>query len=131
MRSGRAAEAPAKEASGELVRMLSSRDEYVTVTPSFLRRLYKTMDYVPAAAGQNMLGIAGFLEQYPSPYDLRIFMNEYRADGADATYYVVPVNGGGYDPNKPYLELNHNIQYTAAIAYPTPLIYYSWASRCP
>jgi len=123
VRSSRAAEAPAKEASGELLRMLSSRDEFVT--PSFLRRLYKTKGYVPTVAGQNMLGIGAFLRQYPSPDDLRIFMNEFRTDGADATYRVVRIHGGEYDPNNPGLEGNHNVQYSAAIAYPTPLIYYS------
>jgi len=127
MRSGRAAEALAKEASGELVTMLSSRDGYVT--PSFLRRLYKTKGYVPAAAGRNVLGIGGFFGQYPSPDDLRIFMNEFRTDGADATYRVAQVHGGGYDPNNPGFEANNNIQYSAAIAYPTPLIYYSTGFR--
>ncbi|KAI9462798.1 subtilisin-like protein [Lactarius psammicola] len=122
-RSSRAAEAPAKEASGEPVTMLSSRDGYIT--PSFLRELYKTESYVPAAAGRNMLGIAGFYGQYPNPDDLRIFMNRFRTDGADATYRVFPVHGGGYNPNYPNFEANNNIQYTAAIAYPTPLIYYS------
>ncbi|KAH8979565.1 hypothetical protein EDB92DRAFT_1954899 [Lactarius akahatsu] len=44
----------------------------VDVTPSYLRSLYKTMGYIPAAAGLNRLGIGGFLGQYPSPGDLRM-----------------------------------------------------------
>ncbi|KAH9003264.1 hypothetical protein EDB83DRAFT_2682398 [Lactarius deliciosus] len=43
----------------------------VDVTPSYLHSLYKTIGYIPAAAGLNRLGIWGFLGQYPSPGDLR------------------------------------------------------------
>jgi hypothetical protein len=35
-------------------------DNYVL--PSFLHWLYHALGYVPAAAGRNMLGIAGFLQ---------------------------------------------------------------------
>ena len=100
------------------------------VTPSYLRWLYKTADYVPAAASRNVLGIAGFLGDYPSPDDLTIFMNKYRAEGDDATYSVIGVHGGGYNPsypNNPGLEASDNVQYAAAIAYPTSLIFYSTA----
>jgi tripeptidyl-peptidase-1 len=103
--------------------VVSSRDEMVT--PSDLRSLYKTTSYVPAAVSQNVLGIGGFLGVNPSPNDLIIFMNEYRTDGADATYSVIGLNGGGYNPNNPGLEASNNLQYAAAVAYPTLLILYS------
>ncbi|KAF8263391.1 peptidase S8/S53 domain-containing protein [Lactarius quietus] len=105
---------------------LSSRGLAVSgVTPAILRSLYETTTYVPTAAGRNRIGIGGFSGQYPSPQDLKQFMTRYRTDAVDATYTVEQVNGGKYDPSEPGVEGNIDIQYTAALAYPTPLIYYS------
>jgi tripeptidyl-peptidase-1 len=109
MRSGRAT-----EGSGEPVTVLSSRDDD--------HWLYHTLGYVLTT---NVLGIAGFLRRYPSPDDLRLFMNEFRADGADPTYSVVQINGDAHYPNSPDPEGNQNVRYSAAITYPTPLILYS------
>ncbi|KAH9035161.1 subtilisin-like protein [Lactarius deliciosus] len=95
------------------------------VTPSFLRWLYKTSRYVPLATDRNMLGVAGYLGDSPSPDDLRQFMNQYRSDATSATYSVVKIKGGGYDPSNPTTEANLNMQYTSATAYPTPHIFYS------
>ncbi|KAH9015098.1 subtilisin-like protein [Lactarius pseudohatsudake] len=103
--------------------VLSSRDQYVT--PSFLRSFYKTSTYVPLAADRNVLGVAAYIGDYASPSDLRQFMNEYRFDATSATYSVVMIKGGGYDPSNPTIEGNLNMQYTSAIAYPTPHIFYS------
>ncbi len=123
MHSGEVAEMRDKDASGKVVTMLSSRDN--SVTPTFLRKLYEMEGYVPAAPGQNALGIAGFNREYPNPDDLRIFMSRFHTDGVDATYGVNRVSGGVYDPSNPGLEANHNIQYTAALTYPTSLTFYS------
>ncbi|KAF8258987.1 subtilisin-like protein [Lactarius quietus] len=105
--------------------LLSSRDE--DIVPSFLRSLYKTENYIPAAAGRNVLGTVGFRETYPGPSiaDLRTFMNLYRTDGVDATFTLVQLNGGGYDPSSPGIEGNLNIEYASAMAYPTPNVYFS------
>ncbi|KAF8259977.1 subtilisin-like protein [Lactarius quietus] len=113
--------------SRELSEVPSSRDdeEYKEIEPSDLRSLYKTAGYVPAATDKNGLGIAGFLEDYPSPKDLRKFMKECRTDAVDATFKVEQINGGKNIPNKPSSEANQNIQYAQAIAYPTPHIFYS------
>jgi tripeptidyl-peptidase-1 len=112
-----------KSASGEPVTELSKRD--FATTPMFLRWLYKTLNYKPIALGQNMLGIAGYGSQWPSPTDLDAFMFKYRADGVGATFRVRQVNNGGYDPSRPHYEANLNVQYAEAIAYPTPIIFYS------
>ncbi|KAF8263869.1 subtilisin-like protein [Lactarius quietus] len=73
-----------------------SRPSKISVTPSILRSLYNTEDYVPAAVDRNVLGIAGYSGQFPNPQDLKQFMEKYRTDGEDATYTVELVNGGGY-----------------------------------
>ncbi|KAH9029489.1 subtilisin-like protein [Lactarius pseudohatsudake] len=112
-----------KVPGGDPGTVLSHRDQYVT--PSFLRWFYKTSNYVPSAVDHNVLGVVGLLGDYPNPDDLRQFMNEFRFDATSATYSVVQIKGGGYNPSNPTVEANLNIQYTSAIAYPTPHIFYS------
>ncbi|KAH9005635.1 subtilisin-like protein [Lactarius hatsudake] len=114
-----------KSASGEPATMLSSREKVNYITPSFLRWLYNTETYTLNAPGENALGIVGFLGDYPSPADLTAFMQKYRSEAEDATFTVVEVNDGGYDPTHPHEEANMDIQYTQAMAYPTPHIFYS------
>ena len=122
-------EAPA---AGEL-RGVTSRndddDDYVT--PSYLRRLYNSVSYVPSATDRNKLGIAGYLEEYPSPADLRLFMEKYRTDGLDATYTIVPINDEGYDPSNPNKEGDLAIQIAQGMAYPTPHTFYSTGGLPP
>ncbi|KAH9060328.1 subtilisin-like protein [Lactarius deliciosus] len=113
-----------KSASGEPATMLSSRAKVKYVTPPFLRWLYDTATYAPIAMGENVLGVVGFLGDHPSPADLLAFMRKYR-NVDDATYEVVEINGGGYDPTHPHEEANEDIQYAEAMAYPTPHIFYS------
>ncbi|KAI9435591.1 subtilisin-like protein [Lactarius indigo] len=109
---------------GELVTTLSNRDS--SVNPVFLIDLYEMEGYYPAAGERNRLGVAGFIKEYPNLDDLKMFMKEFRPEGAnDATYEVIRIKDGGYNPDDPGLEANQNIQYTAALTYPTPLIFYS------
>ncbi|KAH9063919.1 subtilisin-like protein [Lactarius vividus] len=103
---------------------LQSRDGH-EVTPSELRSLYRTAAYVPAATDRNVLAVAGFMNDYPSPADMTTFMKECRTDAKDPTFTVVQINGGGNDPDNPGSEANENVQYAQAMAYPTPLIFYS------
>ncbi|KAH9062387.1 subtilisin-like protein [Lactarius vividus] len=114
-----------KSASGDPAMMLSSRAEVDQVTPAFLRWLYDTATYTPVAIGENVLGVVGLLGDDPSPADLWEFMGKYRPEAEDATFTVVEINGGGYDPTHPHEEANLDIQYAEAMAYPTPHIFYS------
>ncbi|KAF8270540.1 hypothetical protein EI94DRAFT_1722494 [Lactarius quietus] len=70
----------------------------VPVKAPFLRWLYNSEPYVPAATGRNKLA---------------------------ATFSVVLVNNGQYNPNAPGVEGSLDIQYTSAMAYPTPITYYN------
>jgi tripeptidyl-peptidase-1 len=65
------------------------------------------------------------LDKFPSHKDLTTFMTEYHTDVLAATYSVVLANGGGYDQDDPSAQANTDIQYSTAMAYPTPLIFYS------
>jgi len=117
----------AEAASGEPVTVPSRRDDknHDGTTPSFLSSLYSTSAYSPAATDKNMIGIVGFLGQYPSPTDLTLFMNKYRSNGADATFTALQANGGGYDPGNPHAEPNLDIQYSQGMTYPTRQLFYS------
>ncbi|KAH9175625.1 subtilisin-like protein [Lactarius sanguifluus] len=115
--------ATADMASREPVTELSGRDD--AVMPSDLRWLYRTVTYVPTATDRNLLGIAGYLDDYPGLQDLRRFMSQCRADAVDVTFAVELLNGSEYDPNHPASEANQNMQYAQAMAYPTPHIFYS------
>ncbi|KAH9029799.1 subtilisin-like protein [Lactarius deliciosus] len=121
-----AALAEAEVASGKPVTVLSRRAG--EVTPSQLRWLYKTFAYVPTAADRNTLGVFGFKKEYPSETDLTMFMTNFRSDVQPpslATFTVELVNGGRYEPNNPGIEASIDVQYASAMAYPTPIIFYS------
>ncbi|KAH8995538.1 subtilisin-like protein [Lactarius hatsudake] len=123
-----AAFAEAEAASGKPVTMLSNRADWDEVTPSELRWLYKTFAYVPTAADRNMLGIFGYEGEYPSETDLTEYMTYFRYDlqpPSLATFTVELVNSGGYDPDTPGMEASVDVQYASAMAYPTPIIFYS------
>ncbi|KAI9439773.1 subtilisin-like protein [Lactarius indigo] len=122
-RSGWAATELVKATSGDLVTALLSRADDDDI--SFMRWLYNTETYVPAATDQNKLGIPGFSREYPNPVDLIMFMDRNRHPGAGATYTVVPVNSGEYWPNDPTVEASVDVQYASGMAYPTPITYYS------
>lgn len=109
--------------SGALATVLRRDDGFIK--PEILRSLYKTFAYVPAAADQNEIGVVGLKNMYPSRTDLKAFMGAYRADAITATFAVDQVNNGGDNPEQPGEEANGNIQYSASIAFPTPLTFYS------
>jgi len=115
--------ATADMASRELGTVLPRSNDMVK--PSDLRWLYRTVAYEPVATDRNVLGVAGYLNDYPSPADLTRFMTECRTDAIDATYTVEKVNGGLYYPNRPTPEAGQNMQYAQAMAYPTRHIFYS------
>ena len=108
----------------EPVTALSGRDDNYEVTPSVLRYMYNAAEYVPLRTSGNVLAIAGYVQQYPSELDLLLFMYEFRRNALDATFEFVPVNGGESEPDNPSLLANIDVQYAAAMAYPTPMIYY-------
>ena len=83
-------------------RGVTSRD-YVDnyVEPEYLRWPYYSIGYVPRSTNRNMIGVTGYHGEYPSPTDLRLFIEKYRPDGLSATYSVIQINGGGYDPSTP------------------------------
>ncbi|TFK52035.1 subtilisin-like protein [Heliocybe sulcata] len=102
-----------------------------TITPSCLRTLYNTSSYTPQATSTNKLGVSGYLNEYATHSDLRTFLQRFRSDASSANFSVLQINGGGDDQSDPGTEANLDIQYTEAISYPTPNIYYSTGGSPP
>jgi tripeptidyl-peptidase-1 len=102
-----------------------------TITPACLRALYNTANYVPKATSSNVLGVAGYLNEYANRADLQTFFKKYRTDAVGANFTTELVNGGKDNQSQPGVEANLDIQYTEGMSYPTPNIYYSTGGSPP
>ncbi|VDC03355.1 unnamed protein product [Peniophora sp. CBMAI 1063] len=102
-----------------------------SITPACLQALYNTTGYTPQATDVNVLGVAGYLDEYANFADLTTFAQKFLTNASDATFTVVQINGGGNDQSDPGVEANLDIQYTTAVSYPTPQIYYSTGGSPP
>lgn len=102
-----------------------------TITPACLRALYNTVNYTPTETDTNKLGVAGYLEEFANDADLQTFFQRFRTDAVGTTFEHVQVNGGGNDQTDPGVEANLDIQYTEAMSFPTPNIYYSTGGSPP
>ncbi|KAE9364939.1 subtilisin-like protein [Stipitochalara longipes BDJ] len=115
------------------------------VTPECLSNLYNFKGAKNYTNG--LMGIAGFLEEYPSPSDLASFMTLFVKGGNEhQTYSCIELHNGtatgnttcgisgvGPDRNNPpdYSEANLDAQYARAITQAIPNVYYSTAGRPP
>ena len=95
------------------------------LTPSSLRWYYKANMYRPAVPDKNTIGILGMEGDYPNQWDLAHFMAEYRSDAIEAYFTVEQWNDGRYSLYDSSEYSNLGVQYAAAMAWPTPLIFYS------
>lgn len=102
-----------------------------TITPKCLQNLYSF------TAAQNysngLLGIAGFLEQYPIKADLTTFMKSYAAENNAAQSFACTLVNGGTCPQNasPGVEANLDVQYARSISQSIPNVYYSVGGRPP
>lgn len=103
------------------------------VTPSCLQTLYNFGSATNITAGK--IGIAGFLEEWPSASDLATFMNAYAVqDNAAQSYTCELINGGTCPANggsSTGVEANLDVQYVRAITESIPNVYYSTGGRPP
>ncbi|KIY71894.1 subtilisin-like protein [Cylindrobasidium torrendii FP15055 ss-10] len=101
------------------------------ITIACLKALYNTAGYVPTATDVNVLGVAGYLDQYANRADLQTFLKAYASNATGTSYETVLVNEGGDDQSDPGVEANLDIQYTVGLSAPTPNIYYSTGGSPP
>ncbi|KAK2465693.1 hypothetical protein APHAL10511_002237 [Amanita phalloides] len=76
-----------------------------TITPTCLRTLYNTINYVPSSTSTNMLGAVGYLNQYANRADLQTFFRDFRSDAVGSSYTTVLVNGGLDNQSDPGVEV--------------------------
>jgi len=104
----------------------------VTITPQCLRALYKVGNYEANPSKPSLFGVAGFLEQWAKHDQLELFTQKYAPYAADANFSEVLINGGlnkqGMQPESD-VEANLDIQYAIAMAYKSPVTYYSTGGR--
>lgn len=51
-----------------------------TVTPACLQALYNTTGYTPKATAVNVMGVAGYLEEFANDADLQVSQNRIRSE---------------------------------------------------
>ena len=114
----------AEAESGKVVRAQQEPGNKV----SFLRWLYKSESYSfnrNPRDFNNLLGILGIDDGYPSQVDLTSFMAKYRLEGIFARFYVEQVNDGKYDMMDPFDVASVTVQYASAMAFPESVVFYS------
>jgi tripeptidyl-peptidase-1 len=102
-----------------------------TVTPKCLSNLYS---FASATAYTNgLMGIAGFLEEWPIKSDLTTFLKKYATEGNSAqTFNCTTVNGGECPSSgTPGIEANLDVQYARAITEDIPNVFYSVGGSPP
>lgn len=101
------------------------------VTPACLANLYS---FTAATAYTNgLMGIAGFLSQWPIKTDLTKFLTTYATEANSAqTFTCVLINGGTCPTSgTPGIEANLDVQYARAITEFIPNTYYSTGGSPP
>lgn len=104
------------------------------VTPECLSNLYNFASST-AAQSNGLIGIAGFLEQWPSQSDLKNFLGKFAISGNTAKSYTCELVNGGKCPANPGtsvgVEANLDVQYAGAITKEIPNVFYSVGGRPP
>ena len=86
--------------------------------------MYNTEQFIPSGRVQNALGIVGLENQFPIRTDLEDFMRQYRSDAGPPNLDIQRVNSDPGSTTVPSQEANLGVQYTSALAFQTPIIYY-------
>jgi tripeptidyl-peptidase-1 len=104
-----------------------------TITPTCLSHLYSFSG--ATAYTQGRMGIAGFLEQWPSQTDLTTFLGSFASEGNAPHAYTCTLINGGLCPTSgtgfPGVEANLDVQYAAAITEKIPNVFYSTGGSPP
>ncbi|KAL3420026.1 Tripeptidyl-peptidase sed4 [Phlyctema vagabunda] len=104
-----------------------------TITPKCLSNLYNFASSTTTQSN-GLMGIAGFLEQWPKKTDLTSFLNSYAVFNNKADTYTCALINGGTCPTSPStvgVEANLDVQYARAITKDIPNVYYSTGGRPP
>lgn len=103
--------------------------EATYTTPTTLSKLYQ-FNGVTTTLTKGIMGIAGFIGQYPSKSDLSTFLRNFAVEGNSAQSYSCVTVDGGSCPTNPTgnsigIEANLDVQYARAITSDIPNVFYS------
>ncbi|KAJ7932719.1 subtilisin-like protein [Mycena leptocephala] len=98
-----------------------------TITPTCLQSMYK-IPLTPATNKTNLIGVAGFDDQFANKADLTQFLKAQRTDISSATSFgLISVDGGTNSQTRSQagVEANLDIQYTVGLATGVPVSFVS------
>lgn len=112
------------------------------ITPTCLRTLYGTIDYIPKVPDKNQIALTNFLGETSNRSDISIFLQTYRPDAVNAAYtFGIEQINGGNNQQAPDdfaqlsvgkdLEGNLDAETILGIGYPTPLLAYNTGGMPP
>lgn len=112
------------------------------VTPTCLRTLYGTIDYVPKSLDKNQIVLCNYLGEANNRSDVNIFLSRFRPDAAGAgNNFTVTTIDGGNDQQTPLnssglaaktdLEGNLDAETIIGITYPTKLFTFNTGGKPP
>ncbi len=113
-----------------------------SVTPTCLRTLYGTIDYIPKAPGKNQVALNNYDGQTSNRSDVALFLSQYRPDAVSAAQeFTIDVINGGADQQTPInasqaaaglnVEGNLDAELLLSFVYPTPLTAYNTGGEPP
>ena len=112
------------------------------VTPTCLRTLYGTIDYVPQVPGQNQIALCNYLNETNNRSDVSIFLQNFRPDAVSAAQeFKIDIIANGANQQTPLsptqlgagqdIEGNLDAETILGIAYPTNLTAYNTGGSPP
>jgi tripeptidyl-peptidase-1 len=105
------------------------------VTPECLRKLYKTINYEPQAAGQNKVAITNWLNQTTIIADVQTFLKQNRPEYANFDFEIISINNGSTSQSETdvgnIVEANLDAQMVTGSSVPTPLTIFATGGVAP
>ncbi|EIM89124.1 subtilisin-like protein [Stereum hirsutum FP-91666 SS1] len=101
-----------------------------TITVSCLKELYNVTGNASTTNG-NMIGLAGYLEDYANFQDLQDFYAEQVPEAVGSNFSYVLINGGQLNQSEPGEESDLDMQFGLGLSYPTKGVFYSTGGSPP
>ncbi|KAJ6513955.1 subtilisin-like protein [Mycena vulgaris] len=95
--------------------------------PSCLQAVFGIPSAKATHSASNVLGVAGYIDQFANTADLTRFLTNTRPDLAGSTFSVQTIDGGANDQNNfnAGIEADLDIQYTVGVASGVPVSFIS------
>ncbi|OCH92966.1 tripeptidyl peptidase A [Obba rivulosa] len=104
-----------------------------TITVSCLKQLYNAVDFTPSGKDGNQIAVTGYLEQFASIADLKLFYEDQVPAAVGTSFKVTSVNGGQNNQTESEAgdEANLDTQFAFGITFPTPATFFTTGGSPP